>query len=305
MVVGLHSSFLDDISHLAGFLTVNGLFRIAVPMFFIINGYYFYNVLKSEKGYSWFRRVVGIYFIWMLLYSYYWLSLLPFDLHTIIKTLHFIIFGYHHLWYISGLLGAGLLVYKFRDISLFSFSLLLSITFIIGVLIQYSGNYHFFDNPLIDKLVNFNWMHRNFLLMAFPFFGLGYLINKLALNDKINMTTLVLSCFLGAILLFSESYINFMSKSNHGGFDNYLSLLFICPPLFIMFSKIKVTPNFLKGSKWVSLLSSAIYFIHPFIISVLKDDFRDSQTMLTFFVIATSLFLSFFILKINEIKTVL
>lgn len=305
MVVGLHSSFLVDISDFAGFLTVNGLFRIAVPIFFLINGYYFYNVLKADKGYSWFRKLIWIYFIWMLFYSYYWFSLLPFDLFTIIKTLHFMIFGYHHLWYVSGLLGAGLLVYKLRNVSLFSFSLSLSITFIVGVLIQYSGNYHFFNNPLIDKIVNLNLMHRNFLLMAFPFFGLGYLINKLEVNNKINMATLVLSCFLGAILLFSESYMNFMSESNNGGFDNYFSLLFLCPPLFIMFLKIKVTPSFLKGSAWVSLLSSAIYFIHPFIISVLEDDFRDNQTVLTFFVIAISLLLSIFILKINKVKAVL
>jgi surface polysaccharide O-acyltransferase-like enzyme len=305
MVVGLHSSFLDDISHLASFLTVNGLFRIAVPIFFIINGYYFYNVLKASKGYSWFRRVLNIYFIWMLFYSYYWLRILPFDLQSIIKTLHFIIFGYHHLWYISGLLGASICVYKLRNISSFSFLLLLSVTFIAGVLIQYLGNYHFFDNTLIDKLVNFNLMHRNFLLLAFPFFGLGYLINKFALKDKVNMTSLVILCLLGTTLLLSESYINYMINSKHGGVDNYLSLLFICPPLFLMFLKFKVAPNFLERSKWVSLLSSAIYFIHPFIISVLKDDYRDSQTMLTFSVIAISLFLSVFIIKINKVKTIL
>ena len=43
-VVFLHGGWLYDINELVGYLHVNGLFRIAVPLFFIINGYYFYNI---------------------------------------------------------------------------------------------------------------------------------------------------------------------------------------------------------------------------------------------------------------------
>ena len=41
MVVGLHAGFLGDFTSLGQYLTVNGLFRIAVPIFLIINGFIF------------------------------------------------------------------------------------------------------------------------------------------------------------------------------------------------------------------------------------------------------------------------
>lgn len=37
MVVGLHAGFLNDFSSLGYYITVNGIFRIAVPVFFVIN----------------------------------------------------------------------------------------------------------------------------------------------------------------------------------------------------------------------------------------------------------------------------
>lgn len=41
IVVGMHAGFLTDISPIAAYLTANGLFRIAVPVFLLINGYFF------------------------------------------------------------------------------------------------------------------------------------------------------------------------------------------------------------------------------------------------------------------------
>lgn len=42
MVVGLHAGFLGDVDLLGEYLTVNGIFRLAVPTFLVINGFYFF-----------------------------------------------------------------------------------------------------------------------------------------------------------------------------------------------------------------------------------------------------------------------
>ena len=41
MVVAAHARFLSEISPLGEYLTVNGLFRIILPVFLIINGFFF------------------------------------------------------------------------------------------------------------------------------------------------------------------------------------------------------------------------------------------------------------------------
>lgn len=53
MVVGLHTNFLRDLSFPVGYVLKNGFFRMAVPLFFIINGYYFYNIFTENKKLFW------------------------------------------------------------------------------------------------------------------------------------------------------------------------------------------------------------------------------------------------------------
>lgn len=42
MVVGLCAGFLGDVDLLGEYLAVNGIFRLAVPTFLVINGFYFF-----------------------------------------------------------------------------------------------------------------------------------------------------------------------------------------------------------------------------------------------------------------------
>lgn len=176
MIVGLHAHFLRDISSLAEYLTVQGLFRIAVPIFLLINGYYFYTVVSAHKCGIWFKRVFLLYIIWMSVYSYFWFP--PPDLSIIwfVKFAHKIIIGYHHLWYISGMIGAALLVMllKEADTRLLITSIIL--TFAGGVAIQYIGNYHLYEGTIVDRFFNFNWFHRNFFFFL-PLF-LFWVSNK-------------------------------------------------------------------------------------------------------------------------------
>ncbi|WP_373312790.1 hypothetical protein [Deefgea tanakiae] len=72
MVVGIHTVFLKDISLEASYLTQDGLFRIAVPIFLIINGFYFYSAISNNNSALWIKRLFHIYLFWMILYAYFW-----------------------------------------------------------------------------------------------------------------------------------------------------------------------------------------------------------------------------------------
>jgi hypothetical protein len=296
MVVGLHSHFLADVSPLSEYLTVNGLFRIAVPMFLLINGFYFYPILSNGKSLVWFKRVFSLYLFWMLFYAYFWFVPSEFSLIEAAKLVAKFIIGYHHLWYISGMLGAAAVLLVFKNRKVRFLYLLISLTFILGVTIQYLGNYHLLDNALLDKMSNYNWVHRNFLLFSFPFFCLGFLINKLEIHKKISAKQIATICLVGFFLLSFESYINYISPSRDGAFDNYSALIILCPSIFLLIMKINIRSQY----KELSAYSTGIFFIHPLILTVLLGSTKIGPTGLTVIVIILSALASYILIKINK-----
>lgn len=296
MVVGLHAGFLGELSTLGSYLSVNGLFRVAVPVFLIINGFYFYPVLAKNFQVNWLKRVLILYVVWMLFYSYFWFSVPDLSLVGVIKLVKNIIIGYHHLWYISGMLGAAVLLLALKRLSSILLIATIIISSVIGIAIQYLGNYHYFEGSVLDKLFNLNWFHRNALLFSYPFFGIGYLINKHNFHERFSLKSTVVIAAIGTIFLLFESYLNFYQEGSEGGFDNYLSLLFVCPFIFMVFKKMDIQGN----SKNIALYSSAIYFIHSFILSVLRKFSELEPTMLTVSCILISVVASYFIIEVNK-----
>lgn len=302
MVVGLHAGFLSDISKLWNYLTVNGIFRIAVPIFLLINGFYFYSILNNGKAIYWFKRVFALYLFWMLFYIYFWFRPADISIIEIIKIVHTLIIGYHHLWYLPGMLGAAVLVILFKTLSLRLMIGAILITFAIGVAIQYSGNYHLIENQTVDKFFNYHWVHRNFIFFAFPFFFIGFLINKFNIQERISFNLLVKLSFIGFGLVIAESYFNYIEPLRDGGFDNFVSLLIICPALFLLFMNL----NLYGSSKQLSFFATGVYFIHPFF-QIIYRKFTDIDgTILTFVSILSSVLASYFLIKLNnKVKFVL
>lgn len=292
MVVGIHADFLKEFP-LGHFLTSQGVFRIAVPIFFIINGYYFGAVKNIKSLIVWVKRVVSLYAFWMLFYAYFWLSPNSFDVIEIVKLIQTVVVGHHHLWYLPGMIGAGVLTYVFREHSKLGIAVALT-CFVGGVGIQYLGNYHFFESNVLDKLFNLTFIHRNFLFLGFPFFLVGFLINL----GKISLLSdnVLFIFILGVLLLSIESYFNFVNPYNDGGFDNYFSLIFICPTIFILL----LNSNRTTDNKNITLFSTGIYFIHPICISVLGKLGFDTGTILTFMVLALSVFAAIVLIKVKD-----
>jgi len=296
MVVGLHTGFLSDVTALGEYLTVNGIFRIAVPIFLLINGFYFYPILVKEESAYWLKRVLYIYLFWMLFYSYFWFRPSEVSFIELARMARELLIGYGHLWYFPGLLGAAVLVILLKRQSPRLMISAVLITFAVGVTIQYVGNYHMVEKPAIDKLFNYPWASRNFLFLAFPFFCIGFLINRLAIHERVSLKFSAVLIFVGVALLIVESYFNYIESSRDGGFDNLASLLVVCTSVFLFFVNLD-----LRGkSKQIALHSTGVFVIHGFFLGVFRKIPGFDGTVLTFAVIMSSILASFFLITVNK-----
>ncbi|RYY76784.1 MAG: hypothetical protein EOO52_04610 [Gammaproteobacteria bacterium] len=294
MVVGIHSGFLEDISALGRYLTVAGLFRIAVPIFFIINGFFFFS-MPPEKITTWFKRVVILYLFWTLVYIGYWFRAETINLFEVARILKTILVGHEHLWYLPAMIGAALVLLPLRKFSTPALLIIAFALYTIGLSIQYLGNYHVITSPPIDNALNSHFVYRNFLFFAFPFFAIGYLLKKTEAYKKITMNVVVSMTLFAIALLLMENYLNFKYKVAAKGFDIFLFLILACPLVFITALKLDIRGE----SKTLALYSTGIYFIHPLFISIIKKYVDIGGTLLTFLVASISVVAAWLLIKIN------
>lgn len=287
-VVGLHAQFLFDLSKPAYFATTQGLFRIAVPIFLIISGYYFLNVNTVDMFKKWSLRILSLYAIWMIIYTPFWLNT-----ERILLSLFTIINGYYVLWYLIGTFFSGVIVFLLRNKSKSTLFFIILSTFLIGLIIQTLGNLHILPN-IIDKIFNLNFVHRNAILMCLPFFLLGYYINKYNLDQKIKVSFLMILISIG--FLISESLLNYYFISKTEGLDQLLFLIVVAPLIFI-YTKNK----FISGeSKEISNYSTAIYLIHPILLLTFFKYLQYTETLTTVLAILASCFFAIILVHINK-----
>jgi surface polysaccharide O-acyltransferase-like enzyme len=294
MVVAIHSGFLGDISALGRYLTTAGLFRIAVPIFFVINGFFFFSV-PPEKIATWFKRIIILYLFWTLVYIGYWFRAETLNLFEIARIVKTILVGHEHLWYLPAMIGAAVVLLPLRKLSSPTLLTIALILYAIGLSIQYIGNYHLIANPSIDKAFNSHFVYRNFLFFAFPFFAIGYLLRRTEAYKKVSLSSVVSMAALAIALLLIENYLNFKYQVAPKGFDIFLFLILVCPLVFVAALKVDIRGE----SKTLALYSTGIYFIHPLFISLIKDHVDIGGTPLTFIVAIISALATWFLIKIN------
>lgn len=260
-VVFLHMNFLKETYPALSYILVNGLFRIAVPVFLVITGFYFFHIDNKVKLKKWLFRTFLLYAIWMLIYISYWK-----DNEQIWLT---IIFGYHHLWYLIGTFFSGIILYFLRNQNS---KLLIALAlgfFLLGYGVQVLGNLHYFENEN-DSVLNMYLLYRNFLFVCFPFLTIGFLINKhkVDLSEYKNSSLLVI---LSVLCVVAEAFFNYKNISSEST-DILFSLIFASPLLFLYCQKIYVKTT----SKILASFSTAIYVVHPLIMK--SDFYKDIQS---------------------------
>lgn len=276
-VIGLHISLLEDFDANLGFILNQGIFRIAVPVFLVINGYYFSNINDWEKYKKWIKRVFFLYLFWMFFYLPFWVS------KDITKNFIYVFNGYFHLWYIIGLIYASFLLFLLRRINPHIHIILSFKLYSIGTLLQYL---HSFGGFTIETFV-----YRNFLFFCLPFLMIGFLIKKFENEKKLNNVFYVF-----ILLFFSELSIDLYLSGGKAIFDLLFTLLLICPVIFILVKK-KIL---LRNNKNIGLVSSAIYFIHPSVLFILRKFYGLYSINEFLVVLLGSIFLTIPLLYLNK-----
>lgn len=282
-VVFLHMNFLKETYPILSYILVNGLFRIAVPVFLVITGFYFFHIDSAKKLKKWLFRTFLLYAIWMLIYVSYWK-----DNEQIWLT---IIFGYHHLWYLIGTFFSGFLLYFLRNQSSRLLLTLAIFLFLFGYVVQVSGNLHYL-NTESDSLLNDYLLYRNFLFVCFPFLTIGFLINKhqIDISTYKNSYLLVILSILGVI---AEAFFNYKYISSEST-DILFSLIFASPLLFLYCQKIYIKTT----SKVLASLSTAIYVVHPLIMK--SEFYKEIQSFKILIFLAILIPVSFGLVYLNR-----
>ncbi len=273
-------------------LISNGIARIAVPSFLLLNGYFFYDRRNNkEKLYSHAKHLILIYIVWTIIYIPY-SNFNPNSIwYSIIIPL---LLGHIHLWYIIALVPSLFVVFFMNKMKL---SDKYKILFCIGLFcIGYYLEIMFMKKDILFGV--YLLLCRNYIFLAVPFVFFGFCLRKYQ-NKILKIKKLYIYIILieSIILLIIESYLFY--TPNRWPLDFYLSLIIICPTILIV---LLMTPKFTKAeNSSIAKLSEGVYFIQYFSISVimlfpLEISFL-AKSFMTFFI---SLLFSYCIIQLNK-----
>lgn len=280
LIVALHCQFMFDINEYINFYLMEGLFRIAVPIFLLISGYYFYNSLNKK----WLFKILKLYGIWMVIYIPFWLNVSSYD--NIKNSIVILFTGYYHLWFLLSLFLGSYLTYLLKNQK--KTLLFLSISFLsISLFIEYLMNYRI----ITINIQNPQIIYRN-ILITFPFLTFGFLINKYKEKiDRIKNIYLYILIIIFVVLTLVEVQYNYVNSINRN-FDLFIATVFISLLIFILILK---KPTYTQKNYNMNLISNGIFFTHIFILNILKN-YIENTIYLTFSVLILSLLISYLLL---------
>lgn len=260
LVIAIHCQTVTG-SPLIDWGIQNGIARISVPFFFLVNGFYLPPSGKHCAHY--FKRLFSIYVVWSIIYLPFWSADLKWQVI-------FSIMGYHHLWYLSALIFASLVLFileKYQTPHRFLFL----------------GSFVLFFTGFVLAQTGINiYKYRNFIFMGFPFICLGHLIRYhshrfISLNNK----TLFSLCTIFLISLLSESFLTYNGILRSS--DMHLSLILLCPTLFILIQR---NGTMIRADGYFSHIASLVFFIHILVITMIDHwfDFHHPPYLLIVFI---------------------
>ncbi|QXI26944.1 acyltransferase family protein [Pseudomonas vanderleydeniana] len=261
-VVVLHCHFMGGNYTTVGYLLCNGLFRVAVPTFFVINGYYLWKTLDGGHSFAvWFKRGLLLYLFWMLVYSPTYVSLEALgSVGGVLWIVKQFVIGYFHLWYLLGMLGGGLILFLLRGRPTALLVVLALAAFTIGLVLQYARVYFELPNAFLQHFNQNDYTARNFLFMGFPFMALGFLLARHQVPERVTRPQVCAALVVSLVLVFAEAWLNYSHQADaRQNFDFLLSLPLITPALFLLPFVFFRASTSSRNAK----LSSALYYVHP------------------------------------------
>lgn len=190
LVIVIHTSPGLPYSRPLNFALINIIGRVAVPFFFVANGYFMSKNLQ-KKGGAYFKEyiksLIKVYLLWSLVYLPFgviWIQEnieIPLYLYPIALCISLFYIGtYYHLWYIPALIFA-LIVIRFLEKRV-AYRYILLITFILFSIGSIETYYGWIQNTSFLPIADYYFMifqtTRNGLFFGLFFVALGFYLSK-------------------------------------------------------------------------------------------------------------------------------
>ncbi|MEF9967171.1 MAG: acyltransferase [Longicatena sp.] len=316
-VICIHTGPLLDISREANFVLVQILSRIAVPLFFIISGFLFFQKIDLHRVWNDYDNIVilkhylfrlfKIYCIWTILYlPFTYLLWQAGDGITMTSILHyvrdfFLTGSFYHLWFLPALMLSVSLTYflvaKLNVKKAFWIALLL---YIIGMF----GNVY---PNLVENIPVVNTVFKAYLSLfsttrngiffgpVFVAMGAIFAIRKNYIQNYVIMIAFVISL----VLLFVECFL----LRNAGLMRDLTSMYSMLVPcvacLFLLLTRIHLQPR--EVYKSMRVMSLLIYVSHIMFVTVILWIQPTMNSLLVYILVACSSFIfSYFIEKASH-----
>lgn len=275
MIVCIHSPFPGEFGKY-----IVGVSRIAVPIFFMITGFYYKEIVKKNKEESQIKKIIKIMIISNLIYLV--LDFIKYTLSGELSTflikvcsfkslINFIAFNespfYLHLWYIGALLYV-LIVFKLLKIDN-NYKIIKILYFIVPILLLFDLILGKYSMLFIKKEIDYIYI-RNFIFVGIPYFSIGYFLSNIKIknNNKV-FCFLCILIFIMTTILERKLLVDYGLNTTR---DHYISTTFLAISTFIFFYNLNWNSVFL--SKIGRVHSTNIYIIHPIIIFMLSKFFK-------------------------------
>lgn len=264
----------------------NSISRCAVPIFFMITGFFYYKTIDNKNENKQIIKVLKLCIVSNVIYMIFNILCTIYSGESIINLLkstfsiknifEFLLLNNSpiagHLWYLGALLYVLIIFKIFNKYN--KVKILYIITPFLLICDLVFGKYSLLiihnEVPII--------ILRNFLFVGIPYFCIGNYIRNI--YDRVNKlsysTNLILVfVFLVTSILERAILVHFNINATR---DHYISTTLFSISLFLLFVRCKDDPNgniinyFMKIGREYSTI---IYIIHPMVITILGILFKD------------------------------
>lgn len=259
------------------------LARIAVPIFFMITGFFYVDVARYGRTKMQIRKIFFMFIKANLLYLLWYIFLILIsgdDINSSLKqittlkvAIKFLIFNDSpfsgHLWYLGAILYVLIICELTNKKFLWDILYIITPILLLGDLSFGKYSMLLFGREFPYILV------RNFLFVGLPYFCIGKLIRKREeskIDDKVkkNKYKLLILIIIALIanILEKKFFVDFSSTTR----DHYLSTTFLAIYVFLLvIQPIEIENKFMS---WIASIgrqySTWIYIMHPIFIIILR-----------------------------------
>lgn len=308
LVVAIHTNPATEINPYLGYFCSQILPRIAVPFFFCVSGYFYIEKLNkvTEKREmvkifrTTFLSYLKIYVFWSIVYlvcdykQYFYEGV---SVKGIIVgiILNFFVYGsYYHLWYFIGVFFSLIIItgcYLIRAEKILAyFSVILYLAGVLG------GAYYQIGNkiPLFSMLISSSYftLIRRVLLMALPFFMVGYFLPKISYKNISIKVVFTGVLFIGEIIIVNILGLNV----------NIIETIFLY--IFLVYIMVWLLHHPEKEKKRAGeicrYLASFVYFSHPLFIIIITRIGIENNTIIFMLSAIFSTVAGLILMKINN-----